>query len=223
MLPREGFIEFKHRSVSHSCSIWYKISGPWPTAASSRPLLTLHCGPGYTHDYMLPLEDLCKAPFHFTVIFFDQLGSRRSTPLPEKLLDHDFWTEQFFLDQVTTILRHLDIGDNYDLLGHSWGGMLATIHAARQPHGLNRLVIAHAPVDSKFWAEKYHDFRERMPEHYRAILNRPRTIDSPPDAEYSEAIQEFYKRHFIKLDPIPKELARSWEVLEADPTAALSA
>ncbi|KAJ6088078.1 hypothetical protein N7499_004260 [Penicillium canescens] len=43
------------------------------------------------------------------------------------------------------------------------------------------------------------------------------------DPEYLEALQEFYKRHFINLDPVPAELAKSWSETEADRTPALSA
>lgn len=125
MAQIEGYVGFKRASISHLYSIWYKISGPWSLTGSTRPLLTEYGGPGYTHDYLLPLEDLCRGPSNLTVIFFDQLGSGRSTYLPEKLLDYNFWTEDFFLGQVATVLNHLNIQDNYVLFGHSWGGCWA--------------------------------------------------------------------------------------------------
>ncbi|KUL82545.1 hypothetical protein ZTR_09168 [Talaromyces verruculosus] len=223
MALTEGYIDFKHPSIAYPCSIWYKISGTWPVAGLSRPLLTLHGGPGYTHDYMLPLELLCESPSNLTVIFFDQLGSGKSTHFREKLFDYGFWSEQFFLDQVTTVIEYLNIQNNYDLLGHSWGGMLATIHAARQPQGLNRLVLAHCPVASEHWLENYHKFRELMPEPHRTILKETRTVDSSSDPKYLDALKEFYRRHFINVDPVPAQLAKSWEEIEADRTASWSA
>ncbi|CAH0003390.1 unnamed protein product [Clonostachys byssicola] len=168
---------------------------------------------------MLPLQDLCKAPYNLTVIFFDQLGSGKSTHLRHRLLDHDFWSEEFFLHQVTAVMNYLGIQHNYDLLGHSWGGMLATIHAARQPQGLRRLVVANAPVASIYWKEKYYDYRELMPEPYRTILKELK----PTEPKYQEALMVFYKRHFINLDDVPVELKRSWKEIEEDPTASLSA
>lgn len=43
----------------------------------------------------------------------------------------------------------------YDVLGQSWGGMLATCFAAQKPRpkGLGKLIIANAPSSQKGWIE----------------------------------------------------------------------
>ncbi|EXJ55483.1 hypothetical protein A1O7_08410 [Cladophialophora yegresii CBS 114405] len=222
-LPRrEGFISFPTPLVSTPPSIWYEIFGLWPPAEESRPGLTLHGGPGYTHDYLLSFADLCHSPANLTVIFFDQLGSGRSTHFREKLHDEAFWTEQFFLDQVTAVVNYLRIGQAYDVIGHSWGGMLGAAHAARQPQGLKHLVIAHAPPASKFWLQKYKEFRETMPEPHHQILLETRTIESSLEPRYLEAIGAVNRRFFMTCDPLPEGLVASYEDMGKDRTATLS-
>jgi pimeloyl-ACP methyl ester carboxylesterase len=80
---------------------------------------------------------------------YDQLGCGRSTHLPEKKGDVDFWTVKLFLRELDNLLSHLGIQNNYDLYGHSWGGNLASEHAVCQPEGLNKLIIANAPSSSR--------------------------------------------------------------------------
>src|SRR5687768_10342260 len=49
-------------------SIWYKVIGE----GEGVPLVTVHGGPGFTHDYLEPLEALAgERP----VVFYDQLGA----------------------------------------------------------------------------------------------------------------------------------------------------
>lgn len=98
--------------------------------------------------------------------------------------------------------------------------MLGTLHAARQPQGLKNLMIAHAPVAAKYWIEKYCEFRELMPEKYRSILKQPHIAQSLRDSGYLQAMQIFYKGHFITSERIPVELRKSWDEIEADSTAS---
>jgi len=80
---------------------------------------------------------------------YDQLGCGRSTHLPEKKGDSDFWTIELFLLELDNLLAHLGIQNDYALLGQSWGGQVAAEHAVRQPKGLKSLVIANSPASSK--------------------------------------------------------------------------
>lgn len=79
---------------------------------------------------------------------YDQLGCGRSTHLREKMGDESFWTIDLFLSELDNLLAHLKI-EEYDLLGQSWGGILANEHAAHQPKGLKKLILANTPASSK--------------------------------------------------------------------------
>lgn len=209
----EGYINFPCAAAGKPCQIWYMCLGDIKTG---RPLVVLHGGPGLCHDYLLSLTDLSREAR--PLVFWDQIGCGKSTHLPEKFCDYGFWTEQFFLDQITAVLAQLDIQNDYDLLGQSWGGMLAATHAAMQPAGLRRLVLASTPFSSKMWMDTYKRYRENMPDKLRALLMQTRTFSTPSTAEYDGALDEFYKRHFMNLDPLPAEILRSYADLNRDDT-----
>jgi L-proline amide hydrolase len=46
--------------------------------------------------------------------------------LPEKKGDRSFWTVDLFLKELQNLLEHLEIKGEYDLYGHSAGGVLAS-------------------------------------------------------------------------------------------------
>lgn len=125
------------------------------------PLIVLHGGPGSTHDYMLPLSALASSDT--PVVFYDQFGGGRSTLLPEKMGDTDFWTEDLFVKEFFNVLEYLKIGE-YDLLGHSWGGMLASRIATGQPKGLNRLILADAPASIERFMVTANALKKHLPQ-----------------------------------------------------------
>ena len=106
----EGRVNFHVATLGKQLQIWYKIVGD---ITSGRPLVVLHGGPGLSHNYMLGLTALATPDR--PLVFWDQLGTGQSSHLQETFRDYTFWTEQFFLDQVSAILMHLNIGHNYDL------------------------------------------------------------------------------------------------------------
>ena len=94
-------------------------------------------GPGMAHDYLTPIGDLQTSR---PVVFYDQLCSNRSTHLPNK--PKSFWTIDLFVDELVNLTNHLGISSRFDILGHSWGGILASEFVIRrQPSGLRKLVL----------------------------------------------------------------------------------
>jgi pimeloyl-ACP methyl ester carboxylesterase len=114
----EGTIPFAFKGVQ----TWYKVFGD--ISGTSRPLVVLHGGPGISHDYMI-LSATCIASFPEprAIIFYDQMGNGQSTHL--RLKEPTFWTIDLFIDELVNLLSYFRIGDSFDLLGHSWGGILA--------------------------------------------------------------------------------------------------
>ena len=85
MRVREGMIDVPGGRV------WYRSVGE-----GGIPLLCLHGGPGMTHNYIDPLEDLSDRR---QVIFYDQLGCGRS----DKPNDTALWTVPHFLRKVEVV------------------------------------------------------------------------------------------------------------------------
>ena len=112
----------------NGAELYYKIMG------SGEPIVILHGGPGLEHTYFLPqMGELAK---NYKLIFYDQRtsgGSISST-------DSSSITLGNFVEDLEGIRKAFDL-DKMNLLGHSWGGMLAMFYATKYPENLNSLML----------------------------------------------------------------------------------
>jgi pimeloyl-ACP methyl ester carboxylesterase len=133
---REGWVPFRgHRT-------WYRVVGD--VDSGRPPLLCLHGGPGSTHHYFAPLEQL--AADGRAVVLYDQLGCG-SSDRPDDVE----WTLELFRDEVEAVRTHLGL-DWVHLLGTSWGGMLALEHALNgNSAGLVSLVLSSTLASAAEW------------------------------------------------------------------------
>lgn len=60
--------------------------------------------------------------FRIPVVLYDQLGNGESSHCEG--VPPDFWTPELFMDELDNLLKTLEIYDDFDLLGQSWGGKL---------------------------------------------------------------------------------------------------
>ena len=189
---------------------WYRVAGD---LVAGVPLVVLHGGPGCAHHYVLSIADLAGP--RRAVVHYDQLGCGGSTRLPDA--DPGFWTVELFLAELDNLLDHLGIGE-YDLLGQSWGGMLAAEHAVRRPRGLRRLVIANSPASMRDWREAATTLRADLPPDGRETLERHEAAGDYDAPEYKAASDVFYARHVCRIVPNPPEVERTNQLISEDPT-----
>lgn len=133
-----GTASFQVSTAGKACHTFYKIFGDLKNGAT--PLIALHGGPGSGHEYCLPFGRLW-ALYGIPVVLYDQLGCARSTHLQEKAGDVSFWNYDLFVAELNNLLDHLAI-DHYDVLGHSFGGIISTVFASRRPPGLRKLIVS---------------------------------------------------------------------------------
>src|SRR6266705_337273 len=105
-------------SVDGKYKVWTKKVGRGPIK-----VLTLHGGPGCTHEYFECFEDFLPQQ-GIEYYYYDQLGSFYSDQ-PE---DKSLWTIERFREEVEQVRAALGLEDFY-LYGHSWGGMLGIDYA----------------------------------------------------------------------------------------------
>ncbi|KZV91438.1 proline-specific peptidase [Exidia glandulosa HHB12029] len=208
-----GEVDFDVPSAGKACKTWYEIHGD---ITSARPLVILHGGPGICHYYVSPMANLAST-HGIPVILYDQLGCGNSTHLPEKKGDEGFWTVQLFLDELDNLLIKLNIAE-YDLLGHSWGGMLGSEHAVRKPKGLRRLILSSSISSMELWLEAADRLRKQLPKDVQDTLEKYEDKEEYEAPEYLEAVNEFYNRFVCRVQPPPEELSKSMEDLEKDNT-----
>lgn len=97
-------------------------------------IVVLHGGPGNDFAYLLPLSQLSDS---FYVVFYDQRGSGLSQRVTEDQIN----LEAFYSD-LDEIINLVSNGRKVNLIGHSWGGMLASGYLGRNPEKIDRIVLA---------------------------------------------------------------------------------
>lgn len=111
--------------------IFTKIMG------EGEPIIFLHGGPGGEHRYFLPhLEPLSRS---FQLIFYDQRGCGQS----EVPTDKETLTMDVEVETLEALRVELAI-DKLNLMGESWGSMLALLYASKYPHNVNKLFLTAA-------------------------------------------------------------------------------
>jgi L-proline amide hydrolase len=202
----EGFVPYGDYET------WFRVTGDLDSEMT--PLVVAHGGPGCSHDYLISLAEIARTGR--PVIHYDQVGGGRSTLLPDK--GADFWTVEFFLDELDNLLHAHGVADQYFLLGQSWGGMLAAEHAIRRPKGLQALVISNSPASMELWVSEAKLMRAALPPEVEAALDRHEAAGTTSDPEYLAAQQVYYDEHVCRVVPNPPEVLRITEFLEKDST-----
>lgn len=179
------------------------------------PLVVLHGGPGAPHDYLEGLSALVEMTGR-ACVFYDQIGCGRSQHLPDA--PAELWSPELFCRELDALLAHLAIAGRYQLLGQSWGGMLAMEHALRQPVGLRSMVVANSPASIQLWVEEANRLRRLLPPEVQDTLARHEAAGTTDELAYQQAMMRFYERHLCRIVPFPDPLQRTFELLEADPT-----
>jgi len=101
-------------SIDGKYNVWTKKVGE-----GKIKVLLLHGGPGFSHDYFECFEDfLPKEGIEF--YYYDQLGSGYS----DVPTDTTLWNTARFVEEVEQVRKGLGL-DNFYILGHSWGSLLA--------------------------------------------------------------------------------------------------
>lgn len=100
------------------------------------PLLIINGGPGMNSKGFEPLAvELSK---NFQVITYDQRGTGSST-LPR--LNDSTISMHLMIQDIESLRKHLQI-KQWMLLGHSFGGMLASMYATIYPNNIKKIVLS---------------------------------------------------------------------------------
>ncbi len=193
----EGAVAFRgHRT-------WYQVVGELDSGNGKLPLLVLHGGPGFPHDY---LEDLARlADGGRGVVFYDQLGCGKSDH-PD---DPSLWVMDTFVEEVSAVREALGL-DRVHLLGHSWGGCLALQYALGQPAGLASLVLASTCASLPAFAMETRRLKESLPADVQEVIDRHEAEGTTDDPAYAEATMAYYSQWVCRLDPFPEHVMRSF-------------
>ncbi len=186
--------------------LWTKRIGNNP----SIKLLTLNGGPGATHEYFECMESFLPAE-GIEFIYYDQLGCGNS----DNPADTTMWSLPRYVEEVETVRKALNLTkDNFYLLGHSWGGILALEYALKYQDNLKGLIISNmmcsCPEYGKYAAEVLGKQMDPM------VLDTIRQLEKKKDfsnPKYMALLMpHFYAQHIcrIPLDEWPEPMTRSF-------------
>jgi L-proline amide hydrolase len=192
---------------------WYRVVGEL-TPGDPAPAILAHGGPGATHDYLESMVSL--ADRGRTCVFYDQLGNGHSEHLPDA--PSEFWAPELFQRELNALIDHLGVRSGYHVVGQSWGGMLAMLHALEHPEGLRSIVVCNSPASMRLWVEEANRLRRDLPPDVQATLTRHETENTTGSPEYEAATQVFYERHVCRLPEWPDFVTRSFAMMASNPT-----
>ncbi|HWO25643.1 MAG TPA: proline iminopeptidase-family hydrolase [Kofleriaceae bacterium] len=187
-------------------TVWTKRVGNNPTIK----LLLLHGGPGMTHEYFEAFDSYLPAA-GVEYYFYDQLGSYYSDQPSEP----DLWEVPRFVEEVEQVRQALGLTrDNFYLLGHSWGGILAIEYALKYQQHLKGLVISNMMAS----IPAYNEYARTalMPKMDPAVLAEVQRLEAAKDYQnprYMELLlPHHYALHILRMpvdrwpDPVNRAL-----------------
>ena len=134
-------------------TLWYEVRG----GGRNLPLVLLNGGPGVGHEYMLVSGVWDTLARRRSVVFYDQRGVGRSPALAKgqscTLADQ--------IADLEALRAHLGF-DRMDVLGHSWGGILAMAYAARHSDRVTHLIVCDSGAPK--WDDTKFLFKDLFPE-----------------------------------------------------------
>lgn len=198
MLDQERFV-----SVEDGLRVWTRRVGGGGDAERP-PLLVLHGGPGVPHDYLENLAALAST--RQTVVFYDQLGCGRS----DRPDDPDHWRFPRFVAEIDVVRTALGL-NRVALLGQSWGGMLAIEYLLGKPAGVAGLILSNSTASAPLWGAEADRLRADLPVDVQSTLARHEAAGTTDSPEYKAAMDVFYARHVIRVQPMPDFVQRSFD------------
>lgn len=188
-------------------NVWTKRVGNHPTIK----VLLLHGGPGATHEYFEAFDSYFPAA-GIEYYYYDQLGSHFSDQ-PD---DPSLWETARFVEEVEQVRQALGLTrDNFYLLGHSWGGILAIEYALKYQQHIKGLVISNMMASIPAYNE--YATKVLMPAMDQTVLAEIKQIEAAKDYQnprYFELLMpHHYALHILRMPPAqwPEPANRSFK------------
>ena len=146
--------------VVNDAKLWYESEGQGET------LLLIAGGPGTSHSYFHPYFSTLADSYR--VIYFDAFGRGKSD---RAKLPSDYTFERD-VEDIEGLRKALGLGQ-INVLGHSYGGLVAQAYTLKYPNSIKRLILANTFFSGEMWQannDSYnHEIRNQYPEVWEKI------------------------------------------------------
>jgi proline iminopeptidase len=157
-------IEIKHAPgdfvTVNGAKLWYESEG------TGEPLVLIAGGPGGAHGYFHPFFSSLAASNR--IIYFDAFG-RGKSDRAKSPAEYTFTRD---VDDVEGLRQGLGLG-KINLLGHSYGGMVAQAYALKYPESVKRLILADTLFSGEMWQanndNSNYEARNQLPETWEKV------------------------------------------------------
>lgn len=153
---RTGFIE-----SSDSVRIYYERDG------QGEPLVLIAGGPGDSHTYFKPYFN--KLAKKNTIIYFDARGRGRSTRTA-----HAAYSVEKDVEDLENLRKQLGYS-KINILGHSYGGVVAESYALTYPEKVSRLILCNTFHSAEGWQDNIdncnHHIRQSYPDVWKKLMS----------------------------------------------------
>ena len=192
--------------------VWTKRVGNNPKTK----LLLLHGGPGATHEYFECCDSYLPGA-GVEYYYYDQLGSAYS----DQPAEPDLVELERYVDEVEQVRVALGLDrDNFFLLGHSWGGLLAMEYALTHGEHLKGLVISNMMSS----CPAYNDYAESviMPTIDPDVLAEIKGYEARGETEDPRYMELLVEHHYVKrvlrlpVEEWPDPVNRAFEHINND-------
>lgn len=223
MVDREMLVQVK------GTKIYCRVIG------SGEPIVIVHGGPGMEHTYFLP--QLLSLASKYRLIFYDQRGSGRS-PVD---VDPSSMNMNQFVEDLDSIRAFFKI-DKMNLMGHSFGGLIAMRYAVKYPDRLQRLMLINPSPQTSYWRDSSFSMMElrddeKTTKEKKEILASAEFKNSTPETvsryfklllknsffhpEYIDSLTLIFRPNYVKTRELMNSLYKDSTLITYDLTAEL--
>src|SRR5580658_4310998 len=174
---------------SHTDGKYYTVNGAklWVVSfGSGDPLIIIPGGPGGNHYPYREFDSLARTS---TLVYFDAFGRGKS----DTAKDVKEYTLQRDIEDIEglRVAMHLD---KINLLGHSYGGVVAQGYAVKYPEHLKHLILANTFHSFAMWQENDDNSNREIKENYPEVWDTLMLLRKQGFVSSDQICQDIYGR-----------------------------
>jgi proline iminopeptidase len=192
--------------TTHEVDLAYESYG---ATSSATPVIVANGGPGLSHIYMLQNDVWTRLSRHRQIVFYDQRGTGKS----KQVKPDASWGMDAQVADMEAVRAKFGF-QKFDLVGDSYGGLLAMAYAAAHPEHIEKLILSDSAAPA--WKDIVRVLPDVFPDVLEQITAREQNSAGGPVAAdqrirdhflmlfYSEANRDAYLAGVKDLESVPQ-------------------
>jgi proline iminopeptidase len=177
-------------------------------AGNATPVIVANGGPGLSHIYMLQNDVWTHLSRNRQIVFYDQRGTGKS----KNVKPDATWGMDAQVADMEAVRARFGF-QRFNLVGDSYGGLLAMAYAAAHPEHIEKLILSDSAAPA--WKDIVRVLPDVFPDVLEQIAAREKSSAGSPDAAdqrirdhflmlfYSEANRDAYLAGVKDLESVP--------------------